>query len=120
MSHNDVGAPLVNARDGIFEHSDFTADAFGIFENGATPAWLTLRFDGGGEETLHHTFNVKHPDTWNWTVSLNQMLAGRELRFTATDEETRAYAVAGTYDLKVRVTDDDGGVYETVVVIVIV
>ncbi len=114
--------------------------------NGANPAWLTFTFDGGGEETFHHTFNVKHEDTWNWMVSLNQMLAGREVRFTATatdpgmddltftwewgdgspatissypnggtfpftatNEETHAYTMAGTYDLKVTVRDDDGG-----------
>jgi len=33
---------------------------------------------------MHHTFNVKHPDTWNWTVGLNSMMAGRGIRFTAT------------------------------------
>ncbi len=113
--------------------------------NGATPAWLTFTFDSGSPVEMHHTFNVKHPETWNWTVSLNQMLAGREVKFTATatdsgsddltftwewgdyspatvttylnggafpftvmDEEIHFYDVAGTYDLKVTVSDDDG------------
>ncbi len=124
--------------------------------NGATPAWLNLTFDSGPPVEMHHTFNMKHPETWNWTVSLNSMLAGKAITFTATatdpgsddltftwewgdgspatartyyndgaepdpypspggtfpftatDEQTHAYAMAGTYDLKVRVTDDDG------------
>jgi len=32
---------------------------------------------------MHHTFNIRHPDTWNWTVSLNPLLAGRDITFTA-------------------------------------
>ncbi len=33
---------------------------------------------------MHHTFNVRHEDTWNWTVSLNSLLAGMAIEFTAT------------------------------------
>lgn len=53
--------------------------------NGATPAWLPLTFDSGPPVEMHHTFNVKHEDAWNWTVSLNSLLAGRDIAFTATD-----------------------------------
>jgi len=52
--------------------------------NGANPAWLTFTFDSGPPVEMHHTFNVRHPDTWNWTVSLNSLLAGRDITFTAT------------------------------------
>jgi len=52
--------------------------------NGANPAWLTFTFDSGPPVEIHHTFNVRHPDTWNWTVSLNLLLAGRDITFTAT------------------------------------
>jgi len=52
--------------------------------NGATPAWLNLTFNSGPPVSMHHTFNVKHPETWNWTVSLNPLLAGRDIAFTAT------------------------------------
>lgn len=39
---------------------------------GATPAWLILGFDNE-EKRLHHTFNVRHEDTWIWEIEdLNQ------------------------------------------------
>lgn len=34
---------------------------------GATPAWLIIRFDNE-EKRLHHTFNVRHEDTWIWKI----------------------------------------------------
>ena len=46
-------------------------------------------------------------------------LNGGTFPFTATVEETHFYSVAGTYDLKVVVRDDDGGNKELLVVIVI-
>jgi hypothetical protein len=54
--------------------------------NGANPAWIILTFNGS-EERIHHTFNVKHPETWEWDVVLNPHLAGHEvtLESSATD-----------------------------------
>ena len=40
--------------------------------------------------------------------------------FTATDVQTHAYAKAGVYDVKVRVTDDDGGATELTITILII
>jgi len=39
--------------------------------------------------------------------------------FTAIDSETHAYTMAGTFDLKLTVRDDDGDVIESLVVIMI-
>ncbi|MFQ6128412.1 MAG: PKD domain-containing protein [Thermoplasmata archaeon] len=41
---------------------------------GANPAWLIIRFDNE-ERRIHHTFNVRHPETWIWNMEdLNQYL----------------------------------------------
>lgn len=47
--------------------------------NGATPCWVI--FDEAekpglqlGASTLHHTFNVKHPDTYVWNVNLTKKI----------------------------------------------
>jgi len=56
--------------------------------NGANPAWLVITWESGMETSLHHTFNVQHPDTWIWTVdhlyiyAVNQRI---HFRGTATD-----------------------------------
>ncbi len=34
---------------------------------GANPAWVIMRF-GDEEIVLHHTFNVKHKNTWVWSI----------------------------------------------------
>jgi PKD repeat protein len=36
--------------------------------NGATPGWIILTLEDGTEVWLNHTFNVKHPSTWVWTI----------------------------------------------------
>ncbi len=46
-------------------------------------------------------------------------LDGGTFPFTAADEETHVYSMAGTYDLKVRVTDDDGGTSELLTVMIV-
>jgi hypothetical protein len=39
---------------------------------GASPAWFILEFDNG-EKRIHHTFNVRHEDTWVWNIpSMNE------------------------------------------------
>lgn len=39
---------------------------------GATPAWFILKFDNE-EKRIHHTFNVRHEETWIWNIKdLNQ------------------------------------------------
>jgi hypothetical protein len=66
--------------------------------NGATPAWLTFTFDSGPPVEMHHTFNVRHSDTWNWTVSLNSLLAGRDISFTATATDPGSDDLTFTWD----------------------
>ena len=51
---------------------------------GATPAWIILRSGGKEVARLHHTFNVRHPETWEWHVDdLKSHLPQRECVFTA-------------------------------------
>ena len=137
--------------------------------NGANPAWLTFTAKDGSESRLHHTFNVRHNETWTWKVDdLRVLLAGMNITFTATatdagsddltftwdwgdgspatartyyndgtgpdpypspggtfpftatDSHTHAYSMAGTHSIIVRVTDDDGGMEEILLVIVLV
>ena len=49
-------------------------DAVNGQPNGATPCWVILNFSGQYEIRLHHTFNVKHPDTYIWEVNLTEVL----------------------------------------------
>jgi uncharacterized repeat protein (TIGR01451 family) len=35
---------------------------------GADPCWLIITFPDGTSKRLHHTFNVRHNDTWIWTI----------------------------------------------------
>jgi PKD repeat protein len=49
--------------------------------NGATPVWVTIDFYDGNDERLHHTCNVKHPNTWEWTIGVNQYFVGHEITF---------------------------------------
>ena len=36
--------------------------------NGANPAWLILTFANGSSVQWFHTFNVRHEETWNWSL----------------------------------------------------
>jgi PKD repeat protein len=40
--------------------------------NGATPCWVILEFENHEEVRLHHTFNVKHPETYIWEINLTK------------------------------------------------
>jgi hypothetical protein len=51
--------------------------------NGATPVWVTIDFYDGDDVRLHHTFNVKHPDKWEWIIGVNQYFVGHEITFEA-------------------------------------
>jgi hypothetical protein len=51
--------------------------------NGATPVWVTMDFYDGEDIRLHHTCNVKHPDTWEWIIGVNQYIVGHEINFEA-------------------------------------
>ena len=70
---------------------------------GATPAWLILTAKGGSEVRIHHTFNVRHNDTWVWNVTdLRMFLVGMPIEFSAT-----AYDV-GSDDLHFTWDSGDG------------
>jgi hypothetical protein len=51
--------------------------------NGATPCWVNISFEDGGYNRSHHTFNVKHPPTWEWKIGVNQYFIGHEITFEA-------------------------------------
>jgi PKD repeat protein len=55
--------------------------------NGATPVWVTMDFEDGEDIRLHHTCNVKHPDTWEWTIGVNQYLVGHNITFEADSSD---------------------------------
>ncbi len=51
---------------------------------GATPAWVILEYEDGSE-WIHHTFNVKHEDTWTWVIDdLSPYFLGHNITFVAT------------------------------------
>lgn len=56
---------------------------------GADPAWLIFTPEGGGNESrLHHTFNVRHPETWVWTVAnFSALLVGVDITFEASGSD---------------------------------
>jgi parallel beta-helix repeat protein len=51
--------------------------------NGANPCWVILNFSNGNRVKLHHTFNVMHPSTYNWSVNLTTPFLTNGLNFTA-------------------------------------
>lgn len=52
--------------------------------NGANPCWIILRFDDGEELWLHHTFNVRHEETYVWEVDLTRAILMHGITFKAT------------------------------------
>jgi len=51
---------------------------------GATPAWLIVLYEDGTERRLHHTFVVRHSDTWIWTVDdFSTFFIGHNITFIA-------------------------------------
>ncbi|MCK4455779.1 MAG: hypothetical protein KAU99_05470, partial [Thermoplasmata archaeon] len=52
---------------------------------GSTPAWVILDFDDGNDTWIHHTFNVRHNETWTWEIErLNEYFAGHNFTFHAS------------------------------------
>ncbi len=75
---------------------------------GANPVWLILTTPDGTEARLHHTFNVRHPDTWSWVVDdLAGHLPGVGARFEVTARDP------GSDDLTVTWTWGDGSADES-------
>ena len=66
---------------------------------GADPAWLILTLQDGSEIRLHHTFNVRHNETWIWTVEdFRPYLKGVLVTFEADFMYTITYENIGTGD----------------------
>jgi PKD repeat protein len=55
--------------------------------NGATSVWVTMDFEDGEDIRLHHTCNVRHPDTWEWTIGVNQYLGYHNITFEAESSD---------------------------------
>jgi hypothetical protein len=67
--------------------------------NGANPAWLVFTAKDGSESRLHHTFNVRHNDTWVWEVpDLRAMLVGFPIEFAATATDQGSDDLTFTWD----------------------
>ena len=70
--------------------------------NGANPVWVIFTTPDG-EVRLHHTFNVRHEDTWVWTLDdVAPQLIGLGLRLTAGASDV------GSDDLTFTVDWGDG------------
>ena len=74
---------------------------------GADPCWLTLTFPNGDSVRLHHTFNVRHNNTWIWIVDdFRPYLKGVPIIYEAIIPYTIVYENTGTGDAsRVVVTD---------------
>jgi uncharacterized repeat protein (TIGR01451 family) len=75
---------------------------------GADPAWLILTLQDGSEVRLHHTFNVRHNDTWLWIVDDFRPFLGTE---PLTVNYTVSYAI--TYENIGSGDASDVTVYDT-------
>jgi uncharacterized repeat protein (TIGR01451 family) len=66
---------------------------------GADPAWIIFETESGKEVRLHHTFNVRHPDTWDWYVDdFRPYLINLPITLKYTISYTIDYANIGTGD----------------------
>jgi len=67
--------------------------------NGANPAWLIFTARDGSESRLHHTFNVRHNETWIWKVDeLRVLLVGTNITFIATATDPGSDDLTFTWD----------------------
>jgi PKD repeat protein len=58
--------------------------------NGANPCWMILDFGGGEEVWVHHTFNVKHPETYTWEVDITDEVLSHGLMFVGSIQDPGA------------------------------
>jgi uncharacterized repeat protein (TIGR01451 family) len=67
---------------------------------GADPCWLVIRFpDGSRRIRLHHTFNVRHNDTWIWEIDdFSPYIEGQPIIHEALVPYTITYENIGTGD----------------------
>ena len=65
---------------------------------GATPAWVILEYEDG-EERIHHTFNVRHEDTWTWVIDdFSPYFLGHNITFVATASDPGSDDLTFTWD----------------------
>ncbi len=74
---------------------------------GADPCWLILTMPDGSRVRLHHTFNVRHNDTWKWVINdFTPYIVGQPLTYEAIIPYTITYENIGTGDASnVVITD---------------
>ncbi len=66
---------------------------------GANPTWVILAFQNGSEVRLHHTFNVRQPETWNWTIDdLRASGVGLQVVFEGTAHDVGSDDLTFTWD----------------------
>jgi PKD repeat protein len=64
---------------------------------GANPCWLTLIFEDNSSVRLKHTFNVRHNDTWIWTIDdFTPYLAKAPITYEIMAPYTITYENTGT------------------------
>ncbi len=77
--------------------------------NGANPVWLIVEWESGEPTRIHHTFNVKHPDTWVWTVdSLYVYALGKTIHLAGSASDP------GSDDLTFDWASSDGRTFTTI------
>ncbi|UCG69384.1 MAG: DUF11 domain-containing protein [Thermoplasmata archaeon] len=74
---------------------------------GADPCWLIITFPDGTSKRLHHTFNVRHNDTWIWTIDdFTPYIGGQPIIHEAIIPYTITYENIGSGDASdVVITD---------------
>jgi uncharacterized repeat protein (TIGR01451 family) len=74
---------------------------------GADPCWIIITFPDSSSVRLHHTFNVRHNDTWIWVIDdFLPYIAGQPVITEATIPYLINYENIGTGDASnVQITD---------------